>query len=115
MYTPCSVAGRVSATVEEQLHVASTTTAAAGGGAADGNGANAVAVVGDGGGVVVIVVVVVSVDVTVLHVHLLFAVYPELGWHALLVVVGGVVDWYSVFVGWMTVVQSSFGIMLILE
>ena len=113
MYTPCSVAGRVSGTVEEQLHVASTTTAAAGGSAADGNGANAAAAVvvvvvggGDGGGggvvvivVVVIVIVVVSVDVTVLHVHMLYAVYPELGWHALLVVVDGVADWHSVLVG----------------
>ena len=110
MYTPCSVAGRESGTVEEQLHVASTTTAAAGSGAADGNGANAAAVVvvGDGGGVivvviggnvVVVVIVVVNVDVAVLHVHLLSAVYPELGWHALLVMVGGVADWHSVFVG----------------
>ena len=79
MYTPCSVAGRVSATgpvVEEQLT------------------ATVVVIVV----VVVVVVVDVSVDVTVLHVHLLFAVYLELGWHVLLVMVGGVADWYSVFV-----------------
>ena len=53
MYTPCSVAGRVSATgpvVEEQLHVAST---------AD-----------DESNVVIVVIDVID---------LLFAVYPELG------------------------------------
>ena len=71
--------------VEEQL--AATATVVVGGG-------------GDGGSVVVVVIVVdVSVDVTVLHVHLLFAVYPELGWHALLVMVDGVADWHSVLVG----------------
>ena len=73
MYTPCSVAGRVSIAtgpvVEKQL-AAST--------AADDDN-------DDGGGndddniVIVVVIVVVSVDVAVLHVHLLFAVYPELG------------------------------------
>ena len=70
MYTPCSVAGRVSIAtgpvVEKQL-AAST--------AADDDN-------DDGGGNDddnIVVVVVVNVDVTVLHVHLLFAVYPELG------------------------------------
>ena len=101
MYTPCSVAGRVSIAtgpmVEEQLTATATVVAAD-----DGNDGN------------VVVVVVVNVNVTVLHVHLLFTVYPELGWRALLVVVGGVADWHSVFVGWMTVVQSSFGSMLLM-
>ena len=91
MYTPCSVvAGRVSATgpvVEEQLHVAST---------ADDDESN---------------VVIVVIDV----IDLLFAVYPELGQHALLVMVDRVAVWYSVFVGQMTVVQSSFGSMYMCE
>ena len=59
MYTPCSVAGRVSATgpvVEE--HLAATTAVVICGG-------------GDGGSFVIVVVVV---DVAVLHIHLLFTV-----------------------------------------
>ena len=89
MYTPCSVAGIFSIITGPVVVI--------------------VVVV-----VVVVVIVDVSVDVTVLHIHLLFTVYSELGWHALLVVVGGVAVWYSVFVGLMTVVQSCFGTMLVL-
>ena len=95
MYTPCSVAGRVSIAtgpvVEEQLAATAATAATAD----DDNGGNVVVVVV----VAVVVIVDVSVDVAVLHVHLLFTVYPELGWRALLVMVGGVADWHSVFVG----------------
>ena len=74
MYTPCSVAGRVSATgpvVEEQLHVASTAAAA--------NDDDIVVVV-----VVAVIIVVVAIVAVVVddvntmlhvHVHLLFAVF----------------------------------------
>ena len=72
MYTPCSVAGRVSIAtgpvVEE--HLAATTAAVVCGGG-DGDGGSVVVVVVI---VVVVVVVDVSVDVAVLHIHLLFAV-----------------------------------------
>ena len=90
MYTPCSVAGRVSIAtgpvVEEQLHVAST---------ADNSNVVVVVVVV----VVIIIDVVVVVDVSVDVVDLLFTVYPELGWRALLVMVDGVADWHIVLVG----------------
>ena len=84
MYTPCSVAGRVSATgpvIEEQLHVAST--------AADDSNVT----------IDVVVVVDVNVDVNVDVVDLLFTVYPELGYHALFVMVDEVADWHLVLVG----------------